>query len=587
MPVTVLLTGLNGFVAVHTAVTFLSQGSKVIGTVRSEDKKAKTEKLSALEQYVANGTLSVLVVPDLAQVAWDWHSPGFRDVDAIAHIASPFDLTLPSYEKVAGPAINGTRNLLKAASKNPNIKSVAVLSSFAAAADAMKPITGHDGKVYTEADWLPFTEEDARQARNPGYWYMISKKYAELEAWKVVKETDAKWSFSTIVPPAAFGPPSQIGNLRDLKAGSGRDISTSYLFRTLGLGTATELPNEVTTRYIDVRDIAEAIYLTIIKRANGRYLIAGEDYTLKQILDTARKVRPDLEKYFNRARESAPPEASYVIDSSKSERELGLRYRTLEETIRDAVAGFERLGAYGGSIAEGYVVNGAKVYISSRDAAACEQTAKRLTNQGPGKCISLPGDLSKYDECVRLAKELEKRERVLHILVNNSGATWGESFHSYPDAAFTKLLTLNVQRVFTLTQQLHPLLEKAYEEDRFIARIINIGSINGVGNPGLETYAYSSSKAALHQLSKHLANRLAPHITVNAIAPGPFRSKMMKHTLDHFEKELAEGLPMKRIGAPEDIASTALWLSGPGGAWVTGTVVPVDGGSLVATSSKL
>ncbi|ODN95247.1 beta-ketoacyl reductase [Cryptococcus wingfieldii CBS 7118] len=333
-------------------------------------------------------------------------------------------------------------------------------------------------------------------------------------------------------------------------------------------------------------------------KAEGRYLIAGEDYTLKQILDTTRKVQPDLQKYFNRARESVPPEASYVIDSSKN----GLRYRTLEETIRDSVAGFEKLCAYGGSvilvtgggrgvgemIAEGYVVNGAKVvYISSRDAAACEQTAKRLTNQGPGKCISLPADLAKYDECVRLAKELEKRERVLHILVNNSGVTWGESFHSYPDAAFTKLLTLNVQRVFTLTQQLHPLLEKAHEEDRFIARIINIGSINGVGNPGLETYAYSSSKAALHQLSKHLANRLAPHITVNAIAPGPFRSKMMKHTLDHFEKELAEGLPLKRIGAPEDIASTALWLSGPGGAWVTGTVVPVDGGSLVATSSKL
>ncbi|WVQ72822.1 hypothetical protein IAR50_002382 [Cryptococcus sp. DSM 104548] len=241
----------------------------------------------------------------------------------------------------------------------------------------------------------------------------------------------------------------------------------------------------------------------------------------------------------------------------------------------------------GEMIAEAYVVNGAKVYISSRDVAACDHTARRLTNQGPGKCISLPGDLAKYEECVRLAKELEAREPVLHILVNNSGATWGDSFHSYPDSAFTKLLNLNVQRVFTLTQQLQPLLEKAYEQDKFVARVINIGSINGLGVPGLETYAYSASKAAVHQLSKHLANRLAPHITVNALAPGPFRSKMMKHTLDHYEKELAAGLPMQRIGAPGDIAAAVLWLSGPGGEWVTGTVVPIDGGSLVASNSKL
>ncbi|WVQ72823.1 hypothetical protein IAR50_002383 [Cryptococcus sp. DSM 104548] len=207
--------------------------------------------------------------------------------------------------------------------------------------------SGHSGKVYTEDDWLPFTEQDARQARSPGYCYMISKKYAELEAWRVVRETGAQWSFATIVPPAAFGPPDKIADLKDLHPSSGRDISTSYLFRTLGLGTAAELPNEVTTRYIDVRGIAQAIFLTPTSRTSGRYLIAGEDYTLKQILDTARHVRPDLTEYFNRPKEGGEvEEASYVIDAGRSERELGLEYRTLEETVRGSEAGFERLGAY-------------------------------------------------------------------------------------------------------------------------------------------------------------------------------------------------------------------------------------------------
>ncbi|WRT67616.1 uncharacterized protein IL334_004588 [Kwoniella shivajii] len=240
----------------------------------------------------------------------------------------------------------------------------------------------------------------------------------------------------------------------------------------------------------------------------------------------------------------------------------------------------------GEMIAAGYVLNGAKVYISSRDVKACESTAQRLTKDGPGKCIAIPADLSTYEECERLVKELEKREEVLHVLVNNSGVTWGEELSTYPDSAFTKLLTLNIQRVFTLTQKLIPLLNNAKEQGH-VGRIINIGSINGIKPPGLETYAYSASKAALHQLSKHLSTRLGPSITVNTLALGPFRSKMMKFTLDNFESELADSLPMKRIGAPEDVAAACLWLSGKGGQWVTGTVIPIDGGSLVATQAKL
>ncbi|GMK53638.1 hypothetical protein CspeluHIS016_0102240 [Cutaneotrichosporon spelunceum] len=239
----------------------------------------------------------------------------------------------------------------------------------------------------------------------------------------------------------------------------------------------------------------------------------------------------------------------------------------------------------GEMIAETYVANGAKVYISSRDAKACEETAAALTALGPGKCFAIAGDLSKYDECLRLAKEIGNREEVLNVLVNNSGATWGAPLAEYPDAAFTKLFTLNVQRVFTLTQALLPMIQKGADRDG-VGRVINIGSVNGLTVPAMETYAYSSSKAALHQLTRHLAMQVPGNVTVNALALGPFRSKMMKATLDAAEQHIAGALPSRRIGTPEDVGAACLWLSGRGGEWVTGTIVPIDGGS-VATPSRL
>jgi len=175
---------------------------------------------------------------------------------------------------------------------------------------------------------------------------------------------------------------------------------------------------------------------------------------------------------------------------------------------------------------------------------------------------------------------------VLNILVNNSGANWGATLAEYPDAAFTKVLTLNVQRVFTLTQALLPLVEKGGKRDG-CGRIINIGSINGVSVPNLETYAYSASKAALHQLTRHLAAFVDGSVTVNALALGPFRSKMMAATLDAAEKSIAGALPSNRIGTPQDVAAACLWLSSRGGEWVTGTIIPVDGGSLLNGGHKL
>ena len=235
----------------------------------------------------------------------------------------------------------------------------------------------------------------------------------------------------------------------------------------------------------------------------------------------------------------------------------------------------------GRMISQGFVENGAKVYISSRDAKACEEACKELNALGKGTAVAIPADFYKESDCKRLADELKTRESQLHVLVNNSGSNWGESYDTYPDSAWARVLTLNLQRVFTITQLLTPLLE-AGAGDHDPARIINIGSIDGLRVPTLETFAYSSSKAGLHHLSRVLASHLGRrNITSNTIACGPFQSKMMKATLEKFRDAIESGIPLGRIGTPEDVAGTCLWLSSRAGAFVNGATVTLDGGSVV------
>ncbi|KAJ5532656.1 uncharacterized protein N7503_002224 [Penicillium pulvis] len=236
----------------------------------------------------------------------------------------------------------------------------------------------------------------------------------------------------------------------------------------------------------------------------------------------------------------------------------------------------------GRMISEGYVTNGATVYISSRDAKACEQAVSELNALGKGKAHAIPADFYKYEDVKKLAEELSKRESKLHVLVNNSGSNWGAPYDEYPTAAFTRVLTLNLHRVFDLTQLVTPLLEKASAEND-PARIINIGSVDGLRVPSLETFAYSSSKAGLHHLSRVLANHLGKrNITSNTIACGPFESKMMAETLKTFGESIKSGIPLGRIGTPQDVAGTCLFLSSRAGAYVNGATIPVDGGSVIA-----
>jgi NAD(P)-dependent dehydrogenase (short-subunit alcohol dehydrogenase family) len=227
-------------------------------------------------------------------------------------------------------------------------------------------------------------------------------------------------------------------------------------------------------------------------------------------------------------------------------------------------------------IARGYVENGVKTYISARKADQCEQAAAELGQLG--SCVSLPADLSRADGLAKLVAALREREQKLHILVNNAGANWAEPIAGYGEAGWDKVVDTNLKAPFFLTRELLPLLSAAGTAVD-PARVINIASIDGMHVPGLETYAYSSSKAGLIHLTRVLARRLAgENINVNAIAPGPFESKMMAETLRVFGDAIKQSCPRGRIGEPEDMAGAAIFLASRASAYITGALLPVDGG---------
>ena len=245
----------------------------------------------------------------------------------------------------------------------------------------------------------------------------------------------------------------------------------------------------------------------------------------------------------------------------------------------------------GRMIARGLVENGARVYISSRKADMCDAVARELSSAGPGTAVPLPADVSTEAGCVALARRVEELEAgeggALHVLVNNAGATWGAPFEKYPDAAWQKVMDLNVRSVFNLTKLCASMLERAASAGD-PARVINISSVDGLRatqtNGPAAAFAYTASKGALNHLTAALCRALSGrNITVNCIAPGVFPSNMTKFILDSDDGQaaVAQSNPLGRFGRTADMAGAALFLASAASAWVNGAVIPVDGGAVL------
>jgi NAD(P)-dependent dehydrogenase (short-subunit alcohol dehydrogenase family) len=239
----------------------------------------------------------------------------------------------------------------------------------------------------------------------------------------------------------------------------------------------------------------------------------------------------------------------------------------------------------GGSRGIGFMIAGqflragaARVYICARRAEACQEAADELSKVGD--CVAVPCDVGEAEGVETLARAVEAREERLHILVNNAGTAWGAALEEHPIEQIDRVLRVNVRAVFHCTQRLLPLLRAAASpEDP--ARVINIGSVDGLAIPFWPNFGYSASKAGVHMLTRHLAHALVgDHVTVNAIAPGLFPSRMTRVVFDNPEvEEVTLGaIPMRRAGTPEDIGGTAIYLASRAGAYLTGVVIPVAGG---------
>ena len=228
----------------------------------------------------------------------------------------------------------------------------------------------------------------------------------------------------------------------------------------------------------------------------------------------------------------------------------------------------------GRMIAEGFLRAGARVYISARKADACVATADELSVIGP--CVSLPADVSTQGGVQQLVAAYQQHERSLDILVNNAGAAWGAPYEEFPESGWDKVVDLNLKAPFFLTQALTPLLKRAATDH--LAKVIHIASIDGVSVNPQETYSYAASKAGLIHLTRRMALKLAPErIAVSAIAPGAFASTMNKDARDRGD-EVAQRIPLGRIGTPEDMAGAAIFLASRAGDYVVGSTLIVDGG---------
>lgn len=257
---------------------------------------------------------------------------------------------------------------------------------------------------------------------------------------------------------------------------------------------------------------------------------------------------------------------------------------TLKDKIVMVTGGSGGLGLI---MATGLLRNGARVIIASRNQARCDEAVQSLAHLGEISAVA--ADVTTPEGRKKIIDTIANEYGKLHVLINNAGTNYGAPLKDYTDQAFEKVLATNVSAVFSLTRDLVPLLAKAASKGD-PSRILNIGSMDGIHVPVVQrvpTFAYSSSKAALHHLTKTLAVDLAPqYITVNAIAPGFFASKMTGYVFEHYLKDIEDDCPLKRVGQPAEIVGIVMYLASPAGAYTNGTVIPVDGGTSISKGAR-
>ncbi|EIW73384.1 hypothetical protein TREMEDRAFT_24957 [Tremella mesenterica DSM 1558] len=341
---TVLITGVTGFLAAHTAVRFLEGGWNVRGTLRSKSKIQALNEMPEFRPYIEKGMLEFYITGPLESGDY---SEAIKGVDAVAHVASPVEFEGSDFRKdYMIPAVNGTKGVLEAAAEENSVKAVVMTSTYGAVGDHRKHPTAQAGKLVNEENWNPCTIEELEKMSSEnsegngaflaGYlYYMGAKKYAELAAWEIQKK--AKWSLATMCCTMIWGPPIQ--PLSSLSKGG---MSTEFMYMILG-GKEAPIMDTLFPYYVDVRDAAEAHYQAIMKQSQGRFILAASPFSYQQIADDVREWYPEES---HRIPIGHPGEYEfeepgvYKLSNEKSKTELGLEYRPWEETIKDT---FDRL----------------------------------------------------------------------------------------------------------------------------------------------------------------------------------------------------------------------------------------------------
>ncbi|WVQ82237.1 hypothetical protein IAT38_004365 [Cryptococcus sp. DSM 104549] len=343
----VAVTGLNGFIATHVAAHFLSQGWSVRGSVRTESTAATVKTLPIFKKAVEEGRLEVVILTDLAEGDF---GPLLEGVEGVASVAAPLpgakNGTWESYKK---PTVSGAVNLLTAAKKVPTIKGVALMSSMGASL-SLDPPEKLVGKVFTEDDWTPFDDESCKALDPEDFmtlvaWYWAAKKLAEQAALEFIAKEHPSFSVSTICPPMTYGPFSHIASAADLGA-TAKGNGALNEWATLVAGKDAEVIESYSNSYVDARDVAVAFYQSVVKQVSGRFMVSAGESGMQAYLDTARKVRPDLDAFIPLGEPGKPRPQGWSVDASKSVKELGFTYRSLEDSVADTLAVFEEIGVF-------------------------------------------------------------------------------------------------------------------------------------------------------------------------------------------------------------------------------------------------